>query len=675
MANERRCVILVPTAGPAHSDCEAGLNALERRGYVVRRVADRTDGDPVLDVAAADALSDGFDDLVWVGPDVVVTADHVDRLRGRDLPYLAGLVPEPNRRAFRAEFRPGVRDLILGPGAQPIEVVYAGLGLALVRREAFAAVTRGLDLPACTAASGRAYRPWFLPAVVRAGGASRYLPPAYAFCDRLRRCGVRVVADPGVLPDVIAPHAYSWRDVARPVADPVRAADGDADRAAPPAVNEARFDQPEWNGPPAVRYVVCAAPRSGSYLLARLLIAAGLGVPHEYFQAGHAGRLADRWGIDRADRAGYLAALFRRRTTPNGVWGTKLQWDQCAGWRADLDRAVLAGARLVYLTRADTTAQAVSLHLARVSGMWGFDTTPAVGVRAGGALDDPVGVRAAAAELQAEADAWEGYFAAAGADPLVVRYEEFVRAQPETIARIAEYLGLAQDAYRVPPAEPKSNDLPAAVEAARAALMARSRAAGKIGIRIAVLGTYSSGSTAVAGCLHHLGVRMGRQFWREFYEPAELSQRLRSWWDEPRLVERVGAADRVRELADWVRDMERDWDGPVGVKHPLLSLCGPDLEAAWGPGVRYVWAHRPLDNAVRSLARRGWWPDPDRMQQRLWDGVSGFLAGRDHLRVEFREMMADPDREVRRLCDELGLDPDPERVATAVAAVRPTSRE
>ena len=74
--------------------------------------------------------------------------------------------------------------------------------------------------------------------------------------------------------------------------------------------------------------------------------------------------------------------------------------------------------------------------------------------------------------------------------------------------------------------------------------------------RIAVLGVYRSGSTAVAGALHHLGVDMGPPFFEGFYESAGLSKQLRKWWDEPRLVEKVGQAKRVRVLEQWIKERE-----------------------------------------------------------------------------------------------------------------------
>jgi hypothetical protein len=153
-----------------------------------------------------------------------------------------------------------------------------------------------------------------------------------------------------------------------------------------------------------------------------------------------------------------------------------------------------------------------------------------------------------------------------------------------------------------------------------------------------------------------------------------VSAQLRVWWDEPRLIESVRRAERVRILRDWIESLERNaaW---VGARHPLLCLCGPDLVEAWGEKVQFIWSYRPLENSIRSLGRRGWWPDAGSIQRRLWHAVTEFLADRQHLRVEFADLMADPARQVRRVADFLGLEPSTEQVAAAVASVRPTSAE
>jgi len=194
--------------------------------------------------------------------------------------------------------------------------------------------------------------------------------------------------------------------------------------------------------------------------------------------------------------------------------------------------------------------------------------------------------------------------------------------------------------------------------------------------RIAVLGLYRSGSSAAAGVLHHLGVEMGAPYWMDHYESARLAKRLRSWWHEPHLEERFPPAERVRKLSDWISFLEAGRATHVGAKHPLLSLCGDDLVEAWGPAVRFIWTWRPLDESIASIRRTDWWwakPKGEMVQRRLWDAVNRFFAGREHLRVDFSDMLTDPGREIRRIADYVDLTPTDDRFAAALASIRPPS--
>src|SRR5436190_16197088 len=106
--------------------------------------------------------------------------------------------------------------------------------------------------------------------------------------------------------------------------------------------------------------------------------------------------------------------------------------------------------------------------------------------------------------------------------------------------------------------------------------------------RIAVLGLYRSGSTVVAGVLHHLGVDMGAPFYGGYYESDWVSKQLRVWWDEGgELQEKVQQSKRVKVLAEWMKEREASGARWVGIKHPLLSLCGEDLLQAWGEETRF----------------------------------------------------------------------------------------
>ena len=189
--------------------------------------------------------------------------------------------------------------------------------------------------------------------------------------------------------------------------------------------------------------------------------------------------------------------------------------------------------------------------------------------------------------------------------------------------------------------------------------------------RIAVLGVYRSGSTAVAGALHHLGVDLGPPFFEGFYESAWLSEQLRRWWDEPRLREKVGQAKRVRVLAQWIQEREQGGARWVGMKHPLLSLCGDDLVQAWGPETRFIRCCRPLEDSINSLRRLGRKVDGAFLQGTLMAALDRFLAGREHLAIQFAELMANPRGQVQRLMEYLQITTDAERIQSAIHFIEP----
>jgi glycosyltransferase involved in cell wall biosynthesis len=152
----------------------------------------------------------------------------------------------------------------------------------------------------------------------------------------------------------------------------------------------------------------------------------------------------------------------------------------------------------------------------------------------------------------------------------------------------------------------------------------------------------------------------------------DLAWHLRRWWDEPRGVARAPADLRVRFLKEWVARQEATGPGPVGAKHPLLSLSGDDLAAAWGPGVRFVWAWRPLAESVAGLCRRNWFGDAaEPLQRRLWDALLEFEARRrDVVRLDWARVRADPRAAARELAGLACLAVSDERVREAARFVR-----
>lgn len=235
------------------------------------------------------------------------------------------------------------------------------------------------------------------------------------------------------------------------------------------------FDQPPLDpGRERRSYVICTTPRSGSWMLCRQLYAAGLGVPHEYFNDRHLVPLCQRWAVDPRDTRAYLMALRAHRTTPNGAWGTKLMWTQFAMRRSALKIALFEGALPILLVRDDRTAQAVSLLTAWLTGIWELDAEPTTAPRT--KLDWlPSHVDGTEGALARENAKWDEFFAPRRVKPLVVHYEAFVADQPGTVARIAHALGFADGEYMVPAPEPRPSVLPDEIEAKRRDLLERVR--------------------------------------------------------------------------------------------------------------------------------------------------------------------------------------------------------
>jgi LPS sulfotransferase NodH len=136
---------------------------------------------------------------------------------------------------------------------------------------------------------------------------------------------------------------------------------------------------PEYDRPsePAKRtLIICAGPRTGSTELCRHLIAAGIGVLHEYFHPYIAGRMGVRWGVgpqplDAPNLARYIETL-RSRRTQGGVFGFKLMFHQFEHLQNAHGAALFEAAQIVHLYRPDVAGQFASLRVAMQTGFWDF---------------------------------------------------------------------------------------------------------------------------------------------------------------------------------------------------------------------------------------------------------------------------------------------------------------
>lgn len=212
-----RCVVLCPYLTHIEPACERGLRELEKRGLDVRRFPSSAAVDRArCDVATA-ALGEGFDELMWIDSDISFDADDVARLRGHDLPVVAGIYPKKGVQDFAVHLEPGTEELKVGDGGGLYDVRYVGAGFLLTQRVVYDDVQRTFSLPVCNARFGLPSVPYFLPMVVvdeqAAGGSGYwYLGEDYAFCERARLAGHKIVIDTTIRLGHVGKYTYSWED-------------------------------------------------------------------------------------------------------------------------------------------------------------------------------------------------------------------------------------------------------------------------------------------------------------------------------------------------------------------------------------------------------------------------------------------------------------------------------
>ncbi len=228
------------------------------------------------------------------------------------------------------------------------------------------------------------------------------------------------------------------------------------------------LDQPEFVGEPK-KLFICSSPRSGSYMLCRVMINAGVGVPHEYFNPIIIRQIAPRFGLGesaarlkwrrrspwdylpfgRAARSSeeaflqkYVAALVPRRCQ-GGVFAAKIHFDQFqkvldnpVGWK------LFESGIFVHLYREDLLRQAVSMHFAQTTGRWGIDDVVTTVPAANPNFFDTAAIHRIL-ETLAEADrGWRAFLAQNALSPIWISYEQLCHDPFAIVVMIARRLGL-----------------------------------------------------------------------------------------------------------------------------------------------------------------------------------------------------------------------------------------
>jgi trehalose 2-sulfotransferase len=241
-------------------------------------------------------------------------------------------------------------------------------------------------------------------------------------------------------------------------------------------------------------YLVCATPRSGSTLLCEMLRDSGLaGEPLEHFEVLRHSSLPrqpheyfgdlDLDGLDELlppPRRGtpseegpdaWRARILTQGRGENGVWGGKLMWghveDLVTRARelpglsdADLEQvlhSLLDDPQLIFVTRSDKVAQAVSLWRAVQTQSWRAED----GEEVESPVYDFTAIDHLVSQLESDERSWNEWFARARKRPYVVTYDQLEADPVETVATVLQALGLPDGPVPVPPLSRQRDELSA----------------------------------------------------------------------------------------------------------------------------------------------------------------------------------------------------------------------
>ena len=188
-----------------------------------------------------------------------------------------------------------------------------------------------------------------------------------------------------------------------------------------------------------------------SYLLCGLLASTGVaGRPESWFREPDEEAYAHRLGVPvPVEPRRFVRAVRAAGSTPNGVFAARVMWGTLPRLldglapppRTRSDLAVLAAElgplRLVHLRRQDVVGQAVSWARAEQTGYWQDGDRAGAGPRFDlGQLDGLVRT------VREHDAAWDRWFAAQGAEPHRVTYEQVTADPGGTVRGILDALGL-----------------------------------------------------------------------------------------------------------------------------------------------------------------------------------------------------------------------------------------
>ena len=199
-------------------------------------------------------------------------------------------------------------------------------------------------------------------------------------------------------------------------------------------------------------YLLLATPRSGSFLLCDCLAQTNLaGRPTEYF-GPMTFKLMRYWHT--SNYGSYIEKVLQIGTTPNGVFGAKIFWDEMSGFASYLRQlpkfkgslsffeqlsALFPNLHFLRITRRDQVRQAISYWRAHAAGEWiRFKDRPPLSSYS--PIFDFQAIEGLRQSLVCNEKEIDSFLTQHHIQPFSIVYEDLVTSYQETTLAILDYL-------------------------------------------------------------------------------------------------------------------------------------------------------------------------------------------------------------------------------------------
>jgi len=213
----------------------------------------------------------------------------------------------------------------------------------------------------------------------------------------------------------------------------------------------------EESSRPRKGFIIASLQRSGSQFLFGELWKTGLlGAPLGYFDPDNMRQMTNRLRASTA--RDYVTKLLACRTSPNGVFGMKVQFPHFKAFLRDCPDLLdaLKPVTFFYLTRGDKVAQAVSLAKAYQTNAW----SSRMKVNQSAAQYNRDLIETCLKEIARDEHDWEQWFASNDITPHRVHYEDLIDDPEATARSFIELLEVQNDTpatINIPPFEKQAD--------------------------------------------------------------------------------------------------------------------------------------------------------------------------------------------------------------------------